>query len=1475
MATRAAVIRTHHLVILALCLALSLSGLERATAASISSLQSGDWNAGTTWVGGVVPDSGDDVTIESGHIVTIPVDASAATIVIAGNLGAGNGLAISPGVSLKVSGAITMVPPTAGSSTINVGAGILTAASLTIAGSSTAGRNCVVTVNTGTITVWGSVSFTGTAAQAQFISTGKSTVNVGGNFESGGTLTTSGTGTINFDGAGPQTIGTYTTFNNVAINNSFGGVALTGTTIIGGTLAVTAGTLTVGAHTLTVTGATTVGGRMAITSATGTKTFTGDVTINSGGTWDNSAGNEAIDLAGSLRNDGTFVAGTGVYTFSGAAKTISGTSAVAIPNLTITGTVTNSGTLTVGTALSGVGTLTNGANATLNIGGTSGITTLTATAVPNVVNYDGAAQTVKPIAYYHLSLSGSGAKTLTSVATISGNLALSGTCSAATAIATTVTGSLTVGAGTTFTAAGFNLTVTGTTSVSGTLAHSSATGTKTYTGKVTIEPGGSWTNAGNSAITFQGGLTHNGGTFSSGNGVYTFSTNGQTIDGSSSFTIANITVTGVTLTSNAANLTVSTALSGTGDLVLGTGATVNIGGTSAITTLDATANSCTINYSGAAQTVKPTTYHHLALSGSGIKTLTNTGTINGDLTLSGTATATTAITTIIGGGLSVGAGSTLTIAGYNLSVAGPTSVSGTLAHSSAAGSKTYSGRVTIEPGGVWTNAGNAAVTFNNGLVCNGATFGCGNGVYTFGTNDQTVESVGPLTINSMTVNGVILTNNSVNLTVATALDGTGELRQETGASLNLGGSVGISTLSAATSPNTINYTGAAQTVKSAIYHHLTLTGSGAKALPASLLTVNGDFTLTGSAAAVAGASIITAGAFTIGPSASFDAGVHTLDLKGSFSNNNLFSAASGSVSFSGTSDQTVGGTASSTFNNLIINKLGGNLQIATSCDVNGLLSLIRGNIHTDTNLLAITSSGSVIRTSGHVVGNLRKALSSGIASRTFEIGDATTYCPVSVVFSDISADGDLTASVTPGVHPNIVSSSIDSVRDVNRFWTLTNGGIVFSQYTANFAFAASDVDAGASPGAFKVGRFSDGTWTYPTVGAALPASTEAEGLAGFGDFCIGQDRPDPPVLNAIGPQVVAEGDSLAIEVSATDPDGDSLTLAAEDLPRNASFRDDGDGTGELTFRPDYTQVGTYHVLVIAFDGVMIDSEEVAIEVTEMNGAPVWSPIDSQIVAEGDTLIVVVDALDPDGDSLVLSGYDFPANAQFTDNGDGTGSLSFAPDSTQVGVHAVGLIASDGAQVDSALVTIVVTEHDSLTISGNVGEAGTVLTYITDTTRTAVADGVGAYSFRVPYNWSGTVTPSRSGYAFTPAERTYAGITSDQSGQDYSASLVSGVDEDGSGNVPHEYYLAQNYPNPCNPTTQISFGLPANSHSTLTVFNLLGQPVQVLVDGYFAAGSYVITWDGRGTDGQPVASGLYLYRLVAGEFCQTRKLMLLK
>jgi len=91
-----------------------------------------------------------------------------------------------------------------------------------------------------------------------------------------------------------------------------------------------------------------------------------------------------------------------------------------------------------------------------------------------------------------------------------------------------------------------------------------------------------------------------------------------------------------------------------------------------------------------------------------------------------------------------------------------------------------------------------------------------------------------------------------------------------------------------------------------------------------------------------------------------------------------------------------------------------------------------------------------------------------------------------------------------------------------------------------------------------------------------------------------------------------------------------------------------------------------------------------------------------------------------------------------------------------------------------------------------------------------------------------------------------------------------------GILPTEYALAQNYPNPFNPMTEISLSLPRVSEVKLDVFNLLGQKVTTIFDGELEAGTHSFSWDGSS-----VASGVYLYRVTAGDFVETKKMILLK
>lgn len=114
-------------------------------------------------------------------------------------------------------------------------------------------------------------------------------------------------------------------------------------------------------------------------------------------------------------------------------------------------------------------------------------------------------------------------------------------------------------------------------------------------------------------------------------------------------------------------------------------------------------------------------------------------------------------------------------------------------------------------------------------------------------------------------------------------------------------------------------------------------------------------------------------------------------------------------------------------------------------------------------------------------------------------------------------------------------------------------------------------------------------------------------------------------------------------------------------------------------------------------------------------------------------------------------------------------------------------------------------------------------------------------------------------------------------------LSSGIG-DGGGSMPvlpKVYALGQNYPNPFNPSTSIRFDIPEDASSgegsqvLLQVFNIRGQLVRILVDDVMAPGSYAVHWDGSNDQGERAGSGIFLYRIQAGNFHATKKMVILK
>jgi hypothetical protein len=168
---------------------------------------------------------------------------------------------------------------------------------------------------------------------------------------------------------------------------------------------------------------------------------------------------------------------------------------------------------------------------------------------------------------------------------------------------------------------------------------------------------------------------------------------------------------------------------------------------------------------------------------------------------------------------------------------------------------------------------------------------------------------------------------------------------------------------------------------------------------------------------------------------------------------------------------------------------------------------------------------------------------------------------------------------------------------------------------------------------------------------------------------------EPPVLDPIGNKTVNEGEQLQFSVTATDPDpGDSLTLAAANLPAGASF---DPAIGTFSWTPGYDQAGNYENIEFSVmdngDPLEMDVELITITVGNVNRPPEFAPVGPQEVSEGELLEFTVAATDPDNDAIVYSTGDLPEGAVFDPN---TRIFSWQPDHTMEGVYTVVFYATD-------------------------------------------------------------------------------------------------------------------------------------------------------------------------------------------------------
>ncbi|MBN1352658.1 right-handed parallel beta-helix repeat-containing protein [candidate division KSB1 bacterium] len=149
---------------------------------------------------------------------------------------------------------------------------------------------------------------------------------------------------------------------------------------------------------------------------------------------------------------------------------------------------------------------------------------------------------------------------------------------------------------------------------------------------------------------------------------------------------------------------------------------------------------------------------------------------------------------------------------------------------------------------------------------------------------------------------------------------------------------------------------------------------------------------------------------------------------------------------------------------------------------------------------------------------------------------------------------------------------------------------------------------------------------------------------------------------------------------------------------------------------------------------------------------------------------------------------------------------------------------------------------------------------------AIYEGTTSANASGNFTWMGTPT----GPNVTATATDAAGNTSE-----FSAAFITSVEEKSQSEMPVKFWLDQNYPNPFNPATMIAYQLPRAVEVEINIFNLQGQHIATLVKDHRAAGYHRITWNGADESGQPIANGVYIYRLKASSFMAAKKMLLLR
>jgi hypothetical protein len=1121
--------------------------------------------------------------------------------------------------------------------------------------------------------------------------------------------------------------------------------------------------LTIGAFTLSVTGNVSMTTRNNASSLTTILFNNNNSVLDIGGNLNigsNNSGISTFDLAnspnnptsilkiaGSMTRNGTaitavFASGTNStvdFTGTAAAQTINVTNFnyanIQIDNTHASGatlganvTGTNvTGNIAVNTGTLGTGTFAIAGNAgktfsvangaTFKLTGTSLMVTGFGTKTfgpTSTVEYGGVAQTISAESYGHLTFSGTGGKNLsagtTTIAGVFKNAGGNMDPGTSTVLFTGNPGiidggsaknfnnlSINAGANVSTTASAGNISINGvftnenngvfsqnsaqTTFFGGSSQSLTGTGSTTF-GNVTIQST-STVNAGSHNFTVGGTFSvSSGGTFNGGTGTVSFAGTSSMGSGAGTYNFNNLTIVSGTLSNNTNNKNFNVI-----------GDWTNNGTYTAGTEI--------ISFTGAAQNISgnnSTTFNSLTLAGSGVKTLDKDISVNGTLSLSSA-------------NLDVN-GKTLNVIGNSISVTGAKTISSTgngIVDFSTGSSKTISGSST------------PLLSFGNTVTVRVAK------TLNFGAGISTIN--GTLELNT---NAFINTNGPTYANGSTLLYKNATYSFSNGAEWNAPSGPGFP-------------------------YHVVIDNSGVQ-LAAANRSIAGNLSLIngGSITGDNGRTITVPGnvlndlngAINMGFVAGSDFYVGGNWTDNNTSNSAGFKTNSGNsvLRFYGTNNSSINvpNLSAQQFQRLSIEKTSGATStLNNNIQVNANLALSSILTTAGSNVITMQQNATITRTTGHINGSLALAFANpSNLSRTFDIGDATNYTPVSINVASVSVPSHLVVKTTPGEHSSILTSSIDPGNSVNRNWTITNTGLVFSNATVTLNYLLSDLDGGATFANFSIGKYDGTTWTYPAIsGTPTNSSITATGINSFSSFAVGKKKNSAPegTDNSVTTDEDVDYTFASANFGFTDPNdapaNSLLAVKITTLPANGILKLSGSPVsagdfisaanitaGNLKFSPATNANGSpYSSLTFqvqddggtASSGVDLDPtpNTITINVSTVNDAPVLAAIGAQSGDEQTAITFTASATDVDLPANTLSyslanatgGGTYPTGASINA---ATGAFTWTPSEAQgPGTFKVKVVVTDNgtpALSDDEDITITVNEVNIAPVLAAIG-----------------------------------------------------------------------------------------------------------------------------------------------------------------------------